>query len=134
MTSEASRSATLLDLCTADVTVDQLQAGPPGRARLAGELREMDQDVLKLTRSLAVSMLIDHRAGLESDQGTGLTGPFGVYMALVIRMRSFSCIRVSFLAYLMCPNEHPERRQTCEVESVPPRCSALPCLALFPVQ
>ncbi len=33
------------------------QAGPPGRARLAGELREMDQDILKLTRSLAVSAL-----------------------------------------------------------------------------
>ena len=32
------------------------QAGPPGRARLAGELREMDQDILKLTRSLAVSV------------------------------------------------------------------------------
>jgi hypothetical protein len=31
-----------------------VQAGPPGRARLAGELREMDQDILKLTRSLAV--------------------------------------------------------------------------------
>ena len=30
------------------------KAGPPGRARMASELREMDQDILVLTRALAV--------------------------------------------------------------------------------
>ena len=30
------------------------KAGPPGRARMASELREMDQDILILTRSLSV--------------------------------------------------------------------------------
>ena len=41
--------------CGADPWWHIAQAGPPGRARLAGELREMDQEILKLTRSLAVS-------------------------------------------------------------------------------